>query len=230
MSCDAHWPTPRSARVQVVHQLRVRRSCARRTSCCARMAILYQPGVSPLSCAPAVAIALHNIPEGVCVAMPIFYATGSKWKVGHAGWTPPSPMHKIGVVQPAHQRSGSLKVQCNLHDITHSYCIVTCAGLLVGLPLRCLRAHWRPGGLPGPQRQQRPRLCHRVWPGGRHDGLHRHQGAGGQLLYNCCCVCCRTAVGLLGCAQVAAHCWAVHTHPVRNATTAASPHPLVHRS
>lgn len=28
----------------------------------------------------AVAIALHNIPEGVCVAMPIFYATGSKWK------------------------------------------------------------------------------------------------------------------------------------------------------
>jgi hypothetical protein len=28
----------------------------------------------------AVAIALHNIPEGVCVAMPIYYATGSKWK------------------------------------------------------------------------------------------------------------------------------------------------------
>jgi ZIP family zinc transporter len=28
----------------------------------------------------AIAIALHNIPEGVCVAMPIYYATGSKWK------------------------------------------------------------------------------------------------------------------------------------------------------
>lgn len=28
----------------------------------------------------AVAIALHNIPEGVVVAMPIYYATGSKWK------------------------------------------------------------------------------------------------------------------------------------------------------
>ncbi|KAL4433231.1 hypothetical protein ABPG77_003279 [Micractinium sp. CCAP 211/92] len=28
----------------------------------------------------AAAIAIHNIPEGICVAMPIYYATGSKWK------------------------------------------------------------------------------------------------------------------------------------------------------
>ncbi|PNH05523.1 Zinc transporter ZupT, partial [Tetrabaena socialis] len=28
----------------------------------------------------AVAIALHNIPEGIVVALPIYYATGSKWK------------------------------------------------------------------------------------------------------------------------------------------------------
>lgn len=28
----------------------------------------------------ALAIALHNVPEGVCVAMPIYYATGSRWK------------------------------------------------------------------------------------------------------------------------------------------------------
>jgi ZIP family zinc transporter len=28
----------------------------------------------------AIAIAIHNIPEGICVAMPIYYATGSKWK------------------------------------------------------------------------------------------------------------------------------------------------------
>jgi ZIP family zinc transporter len=28
----------------------------------------------------AVAIAIHNIPEGLCVAMPIYYATGKRWK------------------------------------------------------------------------------------------------------------------------------------------------------
>lgn len=33
-----------------------------------------------LGIALAIAIALHNIPEGVCVSMPVYYATGSKWK------------------------------------------------------------------------------------------------------------------------------------------------------
>mmetsp|Transcript_38173 Transcript_38173/g.74603 ORF Transcript_38173/g.74603 Transcript_38173/m.74603 type:complete len:440 (+) Transcript_38173:198-1517(+) len=33
-----------------------------------------------LGAAIAVAIAIHNIPEGVCVAMPVYYATGSKRK------------------------------------------------------------------------------------------------------------------------------------------------------
>jgi ZIP family zinc transporter len=28
----------------------------------------------------AVAIGVHNLPEGVCVAVPIYYATGSRWK------------------------------------------------------------------------------------------------------------------------------------------------------
>ena len=26
------------------------------------------------------AIAIHNIPEGLCVSVPIYYATGSRWK------------------------------------------------------------------------------------------------------------------------------------------------------
>lgn len=28
----------------------------------------------------AIAIGLHNIPEGICVALPIYYATGNRWK------------------------------------------------------------------------------------------------------------------------------------------------------
>jgi len=28
----------------------------------------------------AVAIAVHNVPEGICVAMPVYHATGSQWK------------------------------------------------------------------------------------------------------------------------------------------------------
>lgn len=28
------------------------------------------------------ALQLHNIPEGIVVAMPIYFATGSKWKGG----------------------------------------------------------------------------------------------------------------------------------------------------
>lgn len=28
----------------------------------------------------AIAIGAHNIPEGLCVALPIYYATGSRWK------------------------------------------------------------------------------------------------------------------------------------------------------
>ena len=41
------------------------------------IATLEEPS---LGIALAVAIAIHNIPEGICVAMPVYYATGSKWK------------------------------------------------------------------------------------------------------------------------------------------------------
>jgi zinc transporter ZupT len=44
--------------------------------------LMPPPPPAPPPCAAAVAIAMHNIPEGICVAMPIYYATGSRWKVG----------------------------------------------------------------------------------------------------------------------------------------------------
>jgi len=34
----------------------------------------------------ALAVALHNIPEGVSVSVPIFYATGSRGRGGRVAW------------------------------------------------------------------------------------------------------------------------------------------------
>jgi ZIP family zinc transporter len=44
-------------------------------TCWAFLAVLCFAGVS-LACA----IALHNIPEGVAVALPVYFATGSRWR------------------------------------------------------------------------------------------------------------------------------------------------------
>lgn len=41
------------------------------------VATLSSPSLGAALC---IAVALHNIPEGVCVAMPVYYATGSRWK------------------------------------------------------------------------------------------------------------------------------------------------------
>ncbi|KAL7577034.1 hypothetical protein ACA910_006777 [Epithemia clementina (nom. ined.)] len=41
------------------------------------VAYLEDPAVGV---AMAIGIAMHNIPEGLCVSMPIYYATGSRWK------------------------------------------------------------------------------------------------------------------------------------------------------
>ena len=42
--------------------------------------LLFINHFSIIGGALALAIALHNIPEGICVAMPVYYATGSRLK------------------------------------------------------------------------------------------------------------------------------------------------------
>lgn len=45
------------------------------------MATLDDPAIGAVF---AIAIAIHNIPEGFCVALPMYYATGNRWKA--FGW------------------------------------------------------------------------------------------------------------------------------------------------
>ena len=58
-----------------------------------------------LGVALAIAIALHNVPEGLCVALPVYYATGSRWK-GFL-WA-----FLSGVSEPIGKGSSTLELVC----------------------------------------------------------------------------------------------------------------------
>ena len=47
---------------------------------CARFAQVAFSAFTDFGAVMALAIAVHNIPEGVIVAAPVFAATGSRWK------------------------------------------------------------------------------------------------------------------------------------------------------
>lgn len=69
---------------------------------------------------------MHNIPEGICVAMPIYYATGSKWKVG--GWWENAGLY-CGRAVLCQGRGGTLKwkvVWLGAHNITFA-CLLRAA-------------------------------------------------------------------------------------------------------
>jgi len=73
----------------------------------------------------ALAIALHNIPEGVCVAMPIYYATGSRWK--GFWWSVAS-----GVSEPLGGLMGYLVLYGdNMSDLAYGSLFGVVAGMMV---------------------------------------------------------------------------------------------------
>ncbi|KAL5479984.1 hypothetical protein EMCRGX_G023596 [Ephydatia muelleri] len=71
---------------------------------------------------PRRAIAIHNIPEGICVAMPVYYATGSKWK--GVFWASLS-----GFAEPL----GALLAYIALKDVFSPLVYGICFGLISGM-------------------------------------------------------------------------------------------------
>jgi len=71
-----------------------------------------------------VAIAIHNIPEGLCVAMPIYYATGSKWKAFF--WSVMS-----GVTEPIGGIAGYAALQSVFTDLVYGCVFSMVGGMMV---------------------------------------------------------------------------------------------------
>lgn len=72
----------------------------------------------------AAAIAMHNIPEGVAVAVPLRQATGNKWRA--AGWATLS-----GLTEPLGAVAGYLVLRPFLGPTAVGYCFAAIAGVMV---------------------------------------------------------------------------------------------------
>ncbi|KAG1672530.1 hypothetical protein FOA52_002839 [Chlamydomonas sp. UWO 241] len=78
----------------------------------------------------AVAIALHNIPEGIVIAMPIFLATGSKWKAFF--WASMS-----GLAEPIGGLIGYLALQgSDLDPLAYALLFGIVAGMMTWISVR----------------------------------------------------------------------------------------------
>jgi ZIP family zinc transporter len=77
----------------------------------------------------AVAIAIHNIPEGLCVAMPVYYATGNRWKA--FGWAVLS-----GVSEPIAALLGWAVLANSFSDDMYAILFGLVAGMMVIISVR----------------------------------------------------------------------------------------------
>ena len=89
------------------------------------MSALQAPSVAiPI----VVAIAIHNIPEGIAVAMPIYYATGSKWKAFYYSLL-------SGLTEPIGAIIGYLILMPFLNDTLFGIIFAGVAGIMVYISL-----------------------------------------------------------------------------------------------
>lgn len=76
----------------------------------------------------AIAIAIHNIPEGISVAVPVFYATGSRKKAFGLSLL-------SGLAEPLGAIVGYLVLRPFLNDITYGIVFASVAGIMVYISL-----------------------------------------------------------------------------------------------
>lgn len=77
----------------------------------------------------AVAIAIHNIPEGLCVAMPIYYATGNRWQA--FGWAVLS-----GIAEPLAGFLAWLILANSFSDTLYAVLFGMVSGMMVIIAIR----------------------------------------------------------------------------------------------
>ena len=77
----------------------------------------------------AIAIALHNLPEGVCIALPIYYATGNRWKA--FGWG-----CLAGIAEPIAAVLGVLVLATVITDEVYAILFGLVSGMMVMISLR----------------------------------------------------------------------------------------------
>ncbi|HHW95262.1 MAG TPA: zinc transporter ZupT [Mogibacterium sp.] len=88
-------------------------------------AALYDP---KLGVSIAVAIAIHNIPEGIAVAVPIFYATGNRWKAFKLSFL-------SGLSEPTGALIGYLLLHRFFNDTVFGFIFASVAGIMVYISL-----------------------------------------------------------------------------------------------
>lgn len=76
----------------------------------------------------AVAIAIHNVPEGIAVAVPVFYATGSRKKAFKLSFL-------SGVAEPAGALVGYIFLYRFFNDVTFGVIFAIVAGIMVYISL-----------------------------------------------------------------------------------------------
>lgn len=76
----------------------------------------------------AVAIAIHNIPEGIAVAVPIFYATGSRKKAFKLSFL-------SGLSEPVGAIVGFVLIYRFFNDVTFGFIFAAVAGIMVYISL-----------------------------------------------------------------------------------------------